>query len=800
MLKDITKLKILGAIFDSPTLFDFFNPQEGNKEKTIKGALLYGRNGTGKSTIAKAFRKLSGESIATIFGADAYDDADQQVILTEEEKRCIFIFDEDYVDRNIRLQQDHLDTIVMLGEAADLTEKIEKVVHERDIAKSAYEQQDTLYKEYCDAQNVKAPKYYVNLLRDALRGDDNWAGRDREINNGRQNTGVRDDTYKKFVKLTPSKQKTELISDYKIKIKELEEARSGASTIDKKVPTIPDLYLNYNDEDVQHLLAEAIEKPELSEREKKLFALVQRGMTGDLSQKLILFKNKETIECPYCFQPITVEYKRSLVQSIEKVLNKTVEEHRQSLRKNILNPITIDLNPYEKLNSYQKCVDLLLKINDVIRANNDNLEKKIDNPYEPIITKSTSIKELISQIIDAVASLEKERLEYNNVAKRTKPMIAELDRINGEIAYYDVKDLAQQLAKQQTEVVTVKRELDRLKREYDGKKKEIEDLEAQRSNVQIAIDAINACLKYIFFAENRLSIQYVDGVYKLLSHGKSVKPCDVSVGERNIIGLSYFFTSILEGQEEKDAYNKEYLLIIDDPVSSYDVENRIGILSFLKYKLSMFLEGNMHTKALVMTHDLRTFYDVHKIFEEIINRCNQKGYPRSATFKRFEMRKKELKIFPYIKRQEYTELIEIIYKYAKGQANDYELVIGNMMRQVLEAFSTFEYKKGIEDISTDQDILGLLPEEEYISYYKNLMYRLVLHGGSHREEQIKTMNDFDFFSLISEFEKKRTAKDVLCFIYLLNKKHLLQHLKNCGDIESELEAWCQDIKVRAAVI
>ena len=80
------------------------------------------------------------------------------------------------------------------------------------------------------------------------------------------------------------------------------------------------------------------------------------------------------------------------------------------------------------------------------------------------------------------------------------------------------------------------------------------------------------------------------------------------------------------------------------------------------------------------------------------------------------------------------------------------------------------------------------------------MYRLVLHGGSHREEQIKTMNDFDFFSLISEFEKKRTAKDVLCFIYLLNKKHLLQHLKNCGDIESELEAWCQDIKVRAAVI
>lgn len=123
-----------------------------------------------------------------------------------------------------------------------------------------------------------------------------------------------------------------------------------------------------------------------------------------------------------------------------------------------------------------------------------------------------------------------------------------------------------------------------------------------------------------------------------------------------------------------------------------------------------------------------------------------------------------------------------------------------MMHQALEAFSTFEYKKGIEDVSTNEQILGLLPEQEYVSYYKNLMYRLVLHGGSHKEEQIKTMNDFNFFSLISDIEKKRTAKDVLCFIYLLNKRHLLEHLMNCGNVDTELQTWCQDIKARAAVI
>ena len=30
------------------------------------------------------------------------------------------------------------------------------------------------------------------------------------------------------------------------------------------------------------------------------------------------------------------------------------------------------------------------------------------------------------------------------------------------------------------------------------------------------------------------------------------------------------------------------------------------------------------------------------------------------------------------------------------------------MRQVLEAFSTFQYKKGIEEVSTDRSILAIL--------------------------------------------------------------------------------------------
>lgn len=426
------------------------------------------------------------------------------------------------------------------------------------------------------------------------------------------------------------------------------------------------------------------------------------------------------------------------------------------------------------------------------------MQQKIDDPYTPVSEDPSDISPQVEQLRSALHDLESQRVEYNERVKKTAPIIHKLDRINSEIAHYDIIDLAVQHDKQAEEYQSSKNLLDRLKENLSAKEKIVADLEAQKQNLTLALDSINSCLKYIFFAEDRLKIEYTDGVYKLLSHGHSVKPCDVSLGERNIIGLCYFFTHILQGQEEKDAYNKEYIIVIDDPVSSYDTENRIGILSFLKYKLSIFLEGNRNTRAFVMTHDLMTFYDIHKIFEEILENCKRKGYAAPPIFNRFELKDESLILFQYKRRQEYTELVKTIYAYGKNQADDQELVIGNIMRQALEAFSTFEFKKGIENVSTDSDILSSLKSDLYETYFQNLMYRLVLHGGSHKEEQVRSMTDLNFFSLISEAEKKRTARDVLCFIYLLNKAHLISHLKEFdNNAQSILDTWCQDIKTRS---
>lgn len=630
----------------------------------------------------------------------------------------------------------------------------------------------------------------MKKMRYALQGDDCWAGRDKLIKGNRQNTSVHNDTYKHLVPFSTSKTRDQLIVEFNETLKSLREAQQGNATISSSISTFN---IHYDEEKIMRLLKMKIEKPELTEREHYLLELAQTGNTSQLNRMVTIFSNKNVCACPVCMQPVSEEYKQNLVQSVQKVLSKAVEEHQESLRQFIMDEIEFNFSPFIKLANTDLCSKLLLEFNAAIKYNNLVIQSKIDDPYTPCEQQLQPISTLLTRLNVAFDKLECERIEYNKEITATKPIVDHLTKINNQIAHFDIQDsylrylaCAAQAKKEQEKLVELQNASARTKHRLD-------ELEAMQKNVQVAVSIINNNLNYIFFSNTRFKIDYRNGNYILLSNGKSVRPSQVSQGERNIIGLCYFFASILQNQEESSGYTKEYLLVIDDPVSSFDIENKTGIMSFLRYQLGKFLLGNKDTRAIIMTHDLPTYYDSEKIFKEL-TAASETICGEKPVYRLYELKNQKLVTFSYNKRQEYSELIKIVYNYALGNATEYELVIGNIMRQMLEAFSTFQYKKGFDDISTDQSILALLPEDVYKTYFENLMYRLILNNGSHRLEQTQSMSDMYFFTVISDSEKQRTAKEILCFIYLLNKKHLLSHLEGCTDIESNLQHWCNDIK------
>ena len=118
MLKFLKGIKIQGRKFTNATEFDFWG------KETSRISLLYGRNGSGKSTISDAFEALKKDEVSDftmiaplLFPTKSFG---------EEDKKNIFVFNEKFVDRNIKIEDDGIGSIVMFGRQAELDNQIKE--------------------------------------------------------------------------------------------------------------------------------------------------------------------------------------------------------------------------------------------------------------------------------------------------------------------------------------------------------------------------------------------------------------------------------------------------------------------------------------------------------------------------------------------------------------------------------------------------------------------------------------------------------------------------------------------------
>ena len=554
--------------------------------------------------------------------------------------------------------------------------------------------------------------------------------------------------------------------------------------------------LKYDEEDLQTLLKQKIEKPMLSDREEKIIHLIECGKADDVEKMQSIFSATETDYCPYCFQKVTSEYKKGLVESIKKVLSKEVDLHKKSLERYLFNNVEVDFKDYEAIYSrlVLACNNKIEEINKEIREIEIVILRKIKSPYEPIIDFKTELSDKLKEYEELRLELQEKIITYNKAVDERSSLEKELLIDNKYIAHLELENEIKHFKEVEEEIKKLKLEYESLEKELKDDRKDLNDLYSEKKNTRLAVDLINKSLRYVFFSKDRLEIKVDNDKYNLYARGIPVKPNCVSFGERNIIALCYFFTELLSNQEAKNKYTKKIVAIIDDPVSSFDFDNKVGIMSLLKDKISSIIKNNDESQVAVLTHDFQCYYDLLKIADEIKKEVSSESSgKKKLSYKGMELKNKDLNNLKN-NYNEYSELFKIIYKYACDEKGEYEYVIGNVMRRILEAFSTFVYKKGIEEVSTDDTILMCIDDENCARYFKNLMYRLVLHGESHMEERVKALQDTDFLDFISEEAKKRTAREVICFLYKLNSRHVLAHLDGEKYVENNINKWLEQIK------
>ena len=181
MFENFKKITIKGGCFENETELELF------KKDSV--SVVYGRNGSGKTTIA--------HSIGNLLKSDEEKNPDYTVIsdaaIPDDKKQSVFIFDEDFVRDQVRVEKDGINTIVMLGEQVELDEQIAKKKEELTKKEEEYVKLAEERKKYDNAGENISPLYYSNRLRDALRAEDGWAEIDRQVKGNRVMSRITED-------------------------------------------------------------------------------------------------------------------------------------------------------------------------------------------------------------------------------------------------------------------------------------------------------------------------------------------------------------------------------------------------------------------------------------------------------------------------------------------------------------------------------------------------------------------------------------------------------------------------------
>lgn len=768
MLEQIKTIHLKGGPFTEHTSLELL-PSRLN--------LLYGRNGSGKTTIAKCIKKLGKEDDGSGYSAETAQ------TLSDDILRKVYVFDEDFVSDNLRMENEEgLNSIVMLGEQVGLDEKLKELQSQQTEHKS---RQDQLLKEldsYNDKNNPNSPLWYKNEIFKKLRADGGWADIDKKIRGNQIKTAVTDEIFKELLDLKVSRSLEDLQKEFDEKNKTLSQFQRNGSILE----LIPCNVLFQNIDIVKSLLEKHIREPYLSESDKIIIELVQSEYGSYLEHVHPVFDKDEVEVCPLCLRPMTSYDKQKLFAKIEGFFNKDSEAYKTEISR-IIDKLR-QWKPLEISSIVQEIVGSEIMVQ--LRQQEEKFkqllallltayEKKRSNIYGTSLffkwRELESEQSIYASLIEkANESIKKYNSEVEHIKQLRKTLILLNKQINAKKLKLDFEHYCKKNEKEQK----CNENVDAINRQIETLHREISSIEDQMKQVNIALEFINEALSYIFFHKKRMVLEIADGKYVLKSNGRDVRPKDVSTGERNAIALCYFFAKIFENHQKNNRYTDENLVVLDDPVTSFDKDNKVGIMSFLRWQVDALYHGNDKTKILIMSHDLSSVFQFQKVYNDI---AKDKYRVCELMDKRLEDRE----IFKN-KRNEYKKIMDEVFDIANNYSGDI-LSIGNKMRRMEEAYSSFIFNNRFERLLHDDEFLKKVPDNKK-NLFKNLMSRLILNTESHTEERIYDMHDFT--PMFEEEEIRKTAKYLLILFYYVDPFHLKSYLGNNN--LSIVEKWTKE--------
>lgn len=733
---------------------------EGEDLRTYN--LIYGWNGSGKTTIARVLAFLEKREI-TLTEFESVDFGIQTttgVLKTPDLKSHsldLRVFNSDFVNKNVLFDDSTAKPIVMMGE--------ENLGLQREIA--SLEEEKRAAQKDLDVLKSRCPKAakHLDILSDAaalvpkqftntLFADDLYYGRsyrkpkvDALLENGT---------------ITEQNLDSLFIDDQEVLEGKKEIVKQEKSAIEFSLEELKQKRMLF--ENANSLLKSDVRTDGLKEltEDPKLRAWIEDGYR--------LHQERNLNICQFCQNQVSKERYEELSRYFTSELKEAKDD---------LDGLVVTLKVVETgdkvlgIDSGKLYPDLAkeyLGAKQILQTSGDTIGRATQELICRLEKKRDSLTG-VQEFPDAVPYPEADARAFNEAVATIKALLAKHnERVqNREKESHD--------AAKSIELHTVAGVLKA--KEYFLHKNEYEEAEANKNgligriegltqniklkrgmmkNTAIAAQKINDIARK-YFGEGQIYLENDDsggenGGYVLKRRNKAAK--HLSEGEKSVLALIYFFVKL----EEEGCAKTSCVVVVDDPVDSQDVRYLFQTYGLLKWQL-------MHAKQLILfTHNYEFFNLIRDWLISKPYRDNSRLYLVSIN-KSGATRELVVEDLPELLRKyksEYQYLFSLLYRYARGEGNLEEPLVANIARKVLEYFAGFKWVCKTEEEFTNIMLTRYANED---NVYKRGICDFVLkfvNEYSHGQE-------FSRPTSATMLEAKKIAENTLEFIKHADSDH-----------------------------
>jgi len=414
-------------------------------------------------------------------------------------------------------------------------------------------------------------------------------------------------------------------------------------------------------------------------------------------------------DCEFCGLPLTPERKSALeghfndafIQFQDKLVKAADWLLQQSLDISVCAPAS-DL--YEEFKpEYKSAIDSLRQSANVINMQFDTwhaqLRIKTSNQFDISLVVSPiaggdleAFNLAISEVRSAVEKHNAKTAEFEKTTKWNKQRL-ELHYAATDAQDFDYFGKLQSIGESQKKINDALAPL-------EVQKSRIQVLTNSLSDVGVGAEKFNEALsRFLGRAELTLRFKPETSGYEIIRNNSGTHDGNLSEGEKTAIAFIYFVVKLSENNNNL----KETIVVVDDPISSFDSNHLFHAYAFLRHHCEHALQ------LFVLTHNFNFYKLVRDWFEKLNKNRGSKGKEKISYFyviesdcntpRSSQIRNADQTLIDY--QSEYHYLFSQLFKFKESTTLNREesYLTANTSRKLLEAFFAFKYPKHRSDLS-----------------------------------------------------------------------------------------------------